>query len=1185
MSHLPTGKLPYTGRDPRIKEGPEYLILGPRRTESPSRSRGPDIPDASYEWTDLDVPASTSHHLHRPIQYANSAGQPSSVLHSSQSQPHIAAFYPGTTPMEAVQGPDTVPYHPQPGSTPPPAASAKSVQHSWGQVSHTGAAGAESIASSPKHRWNPAAMRDDTAMSSPRDGHHAQAAWEHVGPAVEPVGWSSPEQQISSQHGYDHKSSSEAAAYSQQQQHASPPAPTVFEQQLPGQASDWQPGSSGSASSVRMQQQAGGRLPSLHHEAAQQHGANVVRHAPYAEPPAVWQQQQQQQRQGHIHTANERPPPARPAALLQQQHLRRSPSADESKDCQQSRRQQQAVVSEHAASYQPLAHDAHCSERKLQPVGRVSAELEPYWRSPAEGPCPQQHARSSDCCPCTDTCLPSPSSISATRSMVSEDRTDHVQRNAYFRASNDPANMQHWHHEAAKPDLGRQPAHDAQLAEGVGMEAEGPPELHLSRQLAGSAYYVHEQQHISEPAPVSALHQHQSTRRSHDWQHHAVCAATAMNSSDRRLVQHDLPSTADQTSHHESGTALDTSSRDTMSPQEASQQDLSQPMHVSLHRSGSAFESTLQTSTGLGSLIQMQSDANVVLNSSSGLHRRPLPLIRTLSDHDPGHLLSASPLKSRHVSQQPRQHSNREPSDAFLTQGPELSESPGRHSNGTAVSEASSTDGFHHNEQEHGVEEAGPEHAADADIRMEAGHSPTDSQELASDGSGESMVYDFDVGGKPGQGVRLLQPANNGFQPLPDSLSPACLNSPASLDSKPGSLGCSHSPDDHAKDSSVSSADSHPQAISPIQNHGSHTTAQQLPSRGPSCPPKQATGRSEASHVEAPPKQLSSRAQPPQKVEPSGHPEGYLHEDDDKHPPSTDSLTIEDALQCNENVRSHASACQAEARPATMESPLPQIESPVPHCSEDPVPRNGRPLGSTWGDQKASTTSSHFSPLQAGLTSGRHSEEWAHLPSRGPASWSESSHAAHPHVDTRGAEAAGSDFVQDHALDRFREEQANPVLRQHPATSSMDADALSGAHTVEEVHGAAQQAGFVGVVHSREGANDGGSIQMSGPLRAGLSAQEAGPSSAWGPLEGHASPGPTWHDSVSDQVSSECLSPANIPERRTFQLFLIASIKGCAPLFDASSSWAAHLKQVTCNGDTQFENAEWLHEACQGLSK
>ncbi len=103
--HVRSGPLPFTGRDPRVKEGPEYMILGPRRTESPPRARTQESPHTP-EWALGPLSASQLSAMNPPM------GVRSAVTHQgmhdgmsaakhdalssvdSFSQSHIAAFYP-----------------------------------------------------------------------------------------------------------------------------------------------------------------------------------------------------------------------------------------------------------------------------------------------------------------------------------------------------------------------------------------------------------------------------------------------------------------------------------------------------------------------------------------------------------------------------------------------------------------------------------------------------------------------------------------------------------------------------------------------------------------------------------------------------------------------------------------------------------------------------------------------------------------------------------------------------------------------------------------------------------------------------------------------------------------------------------------------------------------------------------
>ena len=1055
LSHVLAGKLPYTGRDPRIKEGPEYLTLGPRRTDSPSRNSGLDTSQDSG-WADLGLSGSPYCDDDAAVASASLNQQPSLASFGRQSGSQISAFYPHDDPSAAqrIPGVDTCDSHPV--QLTEGTSAANSGQAAREQPSPYMGIAAESIASFPWGRSRQYSTADDIGMDSARLRQSGQSTWHTPSPVP---------QQVVSQHGYPDQLPDELAARQQQQLlHANwhPPAdaPAASQQTL---TSLGHPPAASSTSSWHALPHAGASpMPAapaqaLHQDHAQQHGMRPGGNLPSTEAPAVWQLHQHMRQ---LPTAREHLISATPAAVWQQrQHEHLTSSQDASSIPQQ----QQALELQHTEGLHPLVHHAGSNgtsmERTLQQVGRVSAELEPYWRSPAEGPrCSPVHAGASNSLPHSAAQSPFARSIDAAHGMTPDDvqAASGQQLGAQLGVPDQAEDLERWQ---GRTEPSRGPARHDQPIQPVGLsqgQPAGASEQGSSRQMAGYAQHAPAQQHASELPLAADLEQGWSSERVHRGQHAAEAWASDVGSS-REVAHLDPRPTVPQQPSQASGRAPIGGDDGSTSILHHSQQAYSGQGHASSQHQN--FTSRDEQNAG-------------GLSVSAGLGGKPLSLARTLSDHDPGHLLSASPLTSRHTSQQlidtqsemfdgtinPERSM---PSRALLTQGLTLEQAVSSQGiDAVILASRSSRDSYCSSREEH---EHRPEELQQVvDIRMEAEQGLSDSQELASDGSGESMVYEFGGGSEASQETRLLQPTGHHLQLAQlSSFVPGDL-APASLENDPNMMGGSHSRDHDVAASALSAAASYQKESS-------------------TCP-----------------------------------------EQTDDNCYSAGSTINEDALP-QHNLMS-PSGSQTEDDPVLA-------DSPIPGCSEEPLPQNGRPLGPTWGEQRTSTTTSHLSPLQAGLMSGRHSEEWAQLPFQDTASCSETNHAAGRHEGFREAHAGvvPGQFDEGDPARGLGGYRGVSMLSQTQPDIGMGSNATLNAFLRKDTPSGAQGTALIpeGISNAEVGAVS--EHTANGPLGAGMSFQGVGRSD--GVLEATtASPSTVWEESISDQVSGDCYSAGCSPE-------------------------------------------------------
>ncbi|KAK9817525.1 hypothetical protein WJX74_007435 [Apatococcus lobatus] len=855
----PPGKLPYTGRDPRIKEVPEYLLLGPRRIESPSRSRGLDMSQGS-EWADLSLTVSTHGAEHATSASAGMSQQSARDSFIGPAHPQILAFYPHDDTSEAQYGCGPKPLHSRGGGQLAHGATVdRNRSDSIDQTPPHMSIAAESIASLLGERCNQPSMGNDPCPGSSRTRHIEQSAWDNA--SLEGPEWASCQTQHRSGlsvHGYPTSGGGPAASYQQQQQ-------------------------------------------------------------------------------------------------------------------------QQTLEAGHAAESWAPSHHTGALERQLQPVGRVSAELEPYWRSPAEDHYLPQRLKSPDSSPGSMAQSPSPKSVDQSCSRTSDD-----------------------------------------------VHAAGPRQAH---------------QHAA-PDEVVDVQQYQ------DW-----------------------------------------------------------PDRTGLSRQSALCDPPMQP--------------------AGRVHEQPAGLSRQSALCDP-------PMQ---------------PAGRGLT----LKEADGRHSNGAMATNTTFRGSFDNSKR--GNEHMGSDQSSrgstvgsrrqfddqaaqltqkgDSDMGNEAQQSLSGSQELASEGSGESVVYEFGDGSGISQQVRLLQPAVSHLLQPAGALSPAILASGFSSSDSTCFVG------DRAQDVCTFSAGSPPQQFLPdkrkygydtmaspalerqtlessLEYHGAHrqheASPEAFPRRNSGDPFFRQKDMMEANHIElsAPDEPQSfqhSETSLPHKEGPSNFTHPGLARD---VPLIVRSRSSGSAVQEIGQERTHNLAGQTEDGSVFADSPVPQ-------CSEDPLPLNGRPWGPTWGHQSASPTASHLSPLQAGLASGRRSAEWDQLsPSNAP-SWAIASHAAEPSDcanHSHGLRPVDPDVCPSGQIfkdpSNFRQFQAE-------LDSTKGADSLP--NVCPEAHEGTKWELSEVAQGSKHEANAKGQSQVDGPLGAGLSRHDAVQVSDGDGDDAAASPKSAWDNSLSDQGS------------------------------------------------------------------
>ncbi len=475
--------------------------------------------------------------------------------------------------------------------------------------------------------------------------------------------------------------------------------------------------------------------------------------------------------------------------------------------------------------------------------------------------------------------------------------------------------------------------------------------------------------------------------------------------------------------------------------------------------------------------------------------------------------------------------------------------------------------------------------AAGEVMGMAAADKLVSSAEFDSDSSGSSVVYELHGSVVSGQAASHLQPGSDALHESTSSLADVMGAESASSsaaegrdDPSKGSHGMSSSNDGQAHAEAASSSNAEhayaQRGQAQEQQTGqspsvSYSGMSEAAWTGEGKPPTssiddQVTGRKPGSPIAHDPSHGVKLHHQPQSGSSGNGPKGEPSQNQ-PHSGAAEAATSAGEMRSQIALKGQIRESDQpgdERAPWDEDSPV-SAESPMPHRSEDPLPQNGRPLGPTWGGQVSFTSGSHLSPLQAGLTSGRHSEEWANTPSHpGPwtaqseaiyhtqaghqtshhghsgaasgepdqlhqtigdadlmhdsdlvASWRDADHAAHHNIQAAAADSQGFGVGEE-------DDAASSALPERLQQSSMDHASM------------ALQDGVANGGQPREaaGAAAGEGNGAQGPLGAALSSQEGGLQDAHADpgnehlLGPEASPPHTWKNTLSDQVHNVCIA-------------------------------------------------------------
>ena len=554
----------------------------------------------------------------------------------------------------------------------------------------------------------------------------------------------------------------------------------------------------------------------------------------------------------------------------------------------------------------------------------------------------------------------------------------------------------------------------------------------------------------------------------------------------------------------------------------------------------------------------------------------PQHVARTISTLDPGHLLSASPLKSRAPSQrlhqasvdgseaglasdrrdqdetaQPESHQPDQQGSHGRMRAPQVSreqqdqELPYHYHepcftgdvDGIAIDEeadsASTFHGSHSHDRSSQERAQGLNGDEDADMGLPDAGSFTGSHDLASDASDEFMVYDYDLATGLTKGASLQQSGRISPQEA-IGLEDIARNQAALQRSYAGSAASSAS--EHAGFSHSYSLASPKVQVDPASEAAMENVTPLLdlsregldsPVHHP-APPSPGIDRPVGCQVgrAARPAMTGSHSEPGLRERGMGSPSSAIMTSLESCPPDTGQKRKKSTSRVGASSFERAMLQPSQGQPAASQgewgdgSPA-SAQSPTPHRSEDPLPEKGRPLGPTWAGQTASASASYMSPLQAGLTSGRHSEEWKLSDLSRKVPQSSLTHGTHLDSAARDRDAPAPVTAAYHlASGQLTPAQSSiSVLQADPPAQSdaaLGAVRLLGQGRAKDLERSPQAS--EGPPSSREPLHETGDSQQvkSGPLGAGLTAHDRGgdeSSSATAP----ASP-PPWDHSLSDQV-------------------------------------------------------------------